>query len=61
MVILYSLRRCSEKRELRSRVWQMRHILSAYDAAYLALAEALDAPPITRDCALARTRQLGAG
>ena len=37
------------------RVWQMRHNLTAYDAAYLALAEALDAPLITRDRALART------
>jgi predicted nucleic acid-binding protein len=27
---------------LRERVWQLRHNLSAYDAAYLALAEALD-------------------
>jgi predicted nucleic acid-binding protein len=40
---------------LLSRVWQMRHNLTAYDAAYLALAEALDAPLITRDRALART------
>ena len=40
---------------LLTRVWQMRHNLTAYDAAYLALAEALDAPLITRDRALART------
>jgi predicted nucleic acid-binding protein len=40
---------------LRPRVWQMRHNLTAYDSAYLALAEALDAPLITRDRALART------
>jgi predicted nucleic acid-binding protein len=33
----------------------MRHGLTAYDAAYLALAEALDAPLITRDRALAKT------
>jgi len=33
----------------------MRHTLTAYDAAYLALAEALDAPLITRDRALARS------
>lgn len=37
------------------RVWQMRHNLTAYDSAYLALAEALDAPLLTRDRALART------
>ncbi|MGH9744873.1 MAG: type II toxin-antitoxin system VapC family toxin [Candidatus Acidiferrales bacterium] len=36
------------------RIWQMRHGLTAYDAAYLALAEALDAPLITRDRAMAK-------
>jgi predicted nucleic acid-binding protein len=35
------------------RIWQLRHNLTAYDAAYLALAEALDAPLLTRDRALA--------
>jgi predicted nucleic acid-binding protein len=39
---------------LLARVWQMWHNLTAYDAAYLALAEALDAPLITRDRALSR-------
>ncbi|MCZ6451792.1 MAG: type II toxin-antitoxin system VapC family toxin, partial [Deltaproteobacteria bacterium] len=36
------------------RIWTLRRNLTAYDAAYVALAEALDAPLITRDAALAR-------
>lgn len=35
------------------RIWQLRHNLSAYDAAYVALAEALGARFITRDTRLA--------
>jgi predicted nucleic acid-binding protein len=35
------------------RIWELRHNFTAYDAAYLALAEALAAPLITRDGALA--------
>ena len=38
---------------LLERIWQLRHNLTAYDAAYLALAESLDAPLLTRDSALA--------
>lgn len=38
---------------LLSRVWELRHNLTAYDAAYVALAEALGAPLLTRDVRLA--------
>lgn len=38
------------------RIWELRHNLTAYDAAYVALAEALAAPLVTRDAALARAR-----
>ncbi|HVZ69545.1 MAG TPA: type II toxin-antitoxin system VapC family toxin [Rhizomicrobium sp.] len=31
------------------RIWELRHRLTAYDAAYIALAESLDAPLLTRD------------
>src|SRR5262249_30802718 len=34
------------------RVWELRHNLTAYDAVYVALAEALDAPLVTRDARL---------
>lgn len=40
--------------QLRGRIWSLRHNLTAYDAAYVALAEALDAPLITTDVALSR-------
>jgi predicted nucleic acid-binding protein len=38
---------------LLSRIWSLRNNLTAYDAAYVALAEALDAPLLTRDRRLA--------
>jgi predicted nucleic acid-binding protein len=39
---------------LLERVWELRHSVSAYDAAYIALAEALDAPLMTCDGRVAR-------
>ncbi len=38
---------------LAGRVWQLRHQFTAYDASYLALAEALPAPLLTCDSLLA--------
>jgi predicted nucleic acid-binding protein len=35
------------------RIWELRNNLTAYDAVYVALAEALDAPLLTRDRRLA--------
>lgn len=40
---------------LRHRIFSLRHNLSAYDAAYVALAEALACPLLTRDRRLARS------
>ena len=37
---------------LAERIWQLRHQFSSYDACYLALAEALDAPLLTCDSKL---------
>ena len=41
-------------------IWRLRHNLSAYDAAYVALAEALEATLITRDARLAAASARGA-
>ncbi len=38
---------------LLARVWELRDALTAYDAAYIALAEILDAPLVTCDARLA--------
>ena len=39
---------------LAPRIWDLRDNLTAYDAAYVALAEALDAPLVTMDGRLSR-------
>ena len=36
-----------------NRVWELRHNMTAYDAVYVALAETLSAPLLTRDAHLA--------
>lgn len=38
------------------RIWQLRNNLSSYDAAYVALAEAIDAPLFTCDAKLAGSK-----
>jgi predicted nucleic acid-binding protein len=41
--------------QLIPRIWRLRESISAYDAAYVALAEAIDAPRLTCDAKLARS------
>ena len=43
-----------EPRSLMRRVWSLGHNITSYDAAYVALAEGIDAPLLTLDGALAR-------
>ncbi|HEY7002948.1 MAG TPA: type II toxin-antitoxin system VapC family toxin [Gaiellaceae bacterium] len=45
---------------LRARIWELRRNLTPYDAAYVALAEALGAPLVTTDAALATAPGLAA-
>lgn len=48
------IRRYSHQ-ELLPRIWQLRDAVTAYDGAYVALAEALDAPLLTCDARLGRS------
>lgn len=41
--------------DLLQRIWQLRHSVTAYDGAYVALSEALDAPLVTCDAKLGRS------
>ena len=50
-----SIHRWPSAAALRLRVFTLRENLSAYDAAYVALAEALRCPMVTRDRRLARS------
>lgn len=45
---------------LLERIWALRHNLTAYDAAYVALAEVLGAPLVTRDARLAQASGIDA-
>ena len=45
----------SPHRALIPRVWELRHAIATYDAAYVALAEQLGIPLVTTDAKLARS------
>lgn len=53
MIIVRSRPDAGEDADLLPRIWELRHNVTAYDAAYLALAEAIDAPLVTCDARLA--------
>jgi predicted nucleic acid-binding protein len=46
--------RRSSHRPLLRRIWELRHVITPYDAAYIALAEALDVVLVTADGRLPR-------
>jgi predicted nucleic acid-binding protein len=46
--------RRSSHRPLLPRIWELRHVVTPYDAAYIALAEALDVVLVTADARLSR-------
>ena len=52
----YRIRRWAFDGKFPRRAYQLRHTLTAYDASYIALAEALECPLVTRDGHLARSR-----
>jgi predicted nucleic acid-binding protein len=45
---------------LRDRIWELRNNVTAYDAAYIALAEVLGCPLVTRDRKLSKVPGIGA-
>lgn len=51
------IQRWAMPEELRRRVFELRHAVSAYDAAYVVLADVLDCPLMTRDGRLAKAAQ----
>jgi len=50
--------RRSSHRPLLGRIWALRHVVTPYDAAYVALAEALDVVLVTADARLARAPRI---
>jgi predicted nucleic acid-binding protein len=46
--------RRSPHQPLLQRIWELRHVITPYDAAYIALAELLDAVLVTADARLSR-------
>ncbi|WP_232078865.1 type II toxin-antitoxin system VapC family toxin [Mycobacterium florentinum] len=50
--------RRSSHRSLLERIWELRHVVTPYDAAYGALAEALDVVLVTADARLSRASGL---
>jgi predicted nucleic acid-binding protein len=48
----------SPHRPLLERIWELRHAVTPYDAAYVALAEVLDVVLVTADARLARAHSI---